>query len=375
MIKIALISHQAFALINFRKSLLEKLVKSGSVVYAFAPDFTDENSRVLLGMGVVPVKYSLDRTGFNPLKDFFDTVILALSLRKLKIDVTLGFAIKPVIFGTIAAYIAGVSKRIVMIEGLGYVFTEGGESLPIARKLLRKFVIFLYAVSLRKAHKVIFLNQDDMTFFINQKIIKSNNCLNLRGIGVDVDYWPQIFPTQDPITFVLVARLLREKGVYEYVDAIKKIKNLGLKARFLLLGDIDSNPGSISSEEVLEWVAQGLLDWPGHVDIKKWIMKCSVFVLPSYREGLPRSTMEAMSAGLPVITTDVPGCRETVIDGVNGLLIPPYNSEALAEAMKNFIENPGLITSMGRESRRIAVGEFNVHEKDFQVIKCLGLKF
>lgn len=373
MIRVALISHQAFALINFRKTLLEKLVKSGSVVYAFAPDFTDEISRVLLEMGVTPVRYRLDRTGFNPFKDFFDTIILAHSLRRLRIDVTLGFAIKPVIFGTIAAYIAGVSRRIVMIEGLGYVFTESGEPLTITRKLLRKFVIFLYAVSLKKVQKIIFLNQDDMTVFINQKIVKSNNCLNLRGIGVDVDYWPQIFPVQEPVTFVLVARLLREKGVYEYVEAIKKIKALGLKAQFLLLGDIDLNPGSIGTDEVLEWVAQGFLDWPGHVDIRKWMIKCSVFVLPSYREGLPRSTMEAMSTGLPVITTDVPGCRETVINWVNGLLIPPYNSDALAEAMIKFIENPGLITSMGRESRRIAVGEFNVHEKDFQVLKCLGL--
>jgi glycosyltransferase involved in cell wall biosynthesis len=172
----------------------------------------------------------------------------------------------------------------------------------------------------------------------------------------------------------MVARLLREKGVMEYIGAVKQLRDEGLSARFLLLGDVDSNPSSIPVSLINECVVSNKIEWFGHVDVKPWIQQSSVFVLPSYREGVPRSTLEAMSMGRPVITTDVPGCRETVIDGVSGYLIPPFDANALSNAMKHFIHEPHLIESMGAQSRRIVESRFKIADKDNLLMQLLRLE-
>ena len=174
-----------------------------------------------------------------------------------------------------------------------------------------------------------------------------------------------------PVTFLLAARLLREKGIVEYAEAARLVKARHSEVRFVLLGGLDPNPGGLSQAEVQAWAAEGLLEWPGHVAVKPWLTKTSVFVLPSYREGVPRSTQEAMAMGRPVITTDAPGCRETVDEGVNGFLVPVRDVPALADAMLRFVQNPSLIESMGRESRRLAEMHFDVRKINAQLLKIL----
>lgn len=357
--RIALITSQAFSLINFRAGLIREMHRRGAIVYALAPDYDDNSLSAVASLGAIPVPYSMSRTGLNPLRDLLDVFRLAILLRKLKLDFTFSFFIKPVIYGALAARLAFVPKYFAMIEGAGYIFTTNNEP-SIYRWLLRKLVILLYRVSLSRVEKVFLLNPDDRKLFVNERMVHSSKTILLDGIGVDLDHYTYSKPQLEPVCFIMIARLLREKGVLDYVKAARIIKNKFPYTRFLLVGSLDKNPGSVTEVEVSAWIAEGLIECPGQVqDIRIWIAQSSVFVLPSYREGLPRSTQEAMAMGRPVITTDVPGCRETVSDGLSGFIVPVLNYEALADAMSIFIERPELIISMGIEGYHLAQTRFN----------------
>lgn len=366
-----IVSSQAFSLINFRGSVIRSMVEAGIQVYALAPDYDDKLRHQVVALGANPVNFSLSRTGINPIRDGLDTLRLALLLRRLRPDVTLGYFIKPVIFGTLAAWLAGVPRRIAMIEGLGYVFTSTGGPESFKRKLLRGLVSRLYRFALARAHKIIFLNQDDINEFVDAGLVQQHKVVELGGIGVNLAEWPLTQPAKAPITFLLAARLLREKGIVEYAGAAELVKARYPTVRFVLLGGLDPNPGSLSAAEVNAWVAQGLLEWPGHVAVKPWLAQTTVYVLPSYREGVPRSTQEAMAMGRPVITTNAPGCRETVDEGINGFLVPVRDVPALAAAMFRLVENPTLISAMGLESRRIAEERFDAVKINARLMRVL----
>lgn len=369
--RIGIISTQAHSLINFRGPLIRDLSLLGAKVFALAPDYTDELEKQVRDFGAMPISFKMNRTAINPFTDFRDTLRLIFLLRKLKLEVAFGYFIKPVIFGTLAARFAGVPRRISMIEGLGYVYTEGGGSQSFKRKLLRDVVSLLYKVSLSYSHKVLFLNDDDLHEFVQAGIVDTGKAVKLGGIGVDLEYWTSRSGWREPVTFLLAARILREKGVEEFVEAGRRIKALYPSVRLVLIGAIDSNPGGLGRNKVREWVKDGLIEWPGHVDMRSWLERTSVFVLPSYREGLPRSTQEAMAMGKPVITTDVPGCRETVVNGVNGFMVPPRDVGALVRAMLRFVETPQLIDSMGKHSRKMAEERFNVRHINSRLISLL----
>lgn len=368
---VAIISNQAFSLINFRGALIKKLVDANICVYALAPDFTDEFRKMLVKLGATPVDFRLARAGVNPWRDVIDMLSLAVLLRSLRPDVALGYFIKPVIYGTLAAWLARVPRRVAMIEGLGYVFTPAGTALSWSRRLLRRAVSWLYRIALTRAHQVIFLNRDDVAEFIANGLVAENKVVLLGGIGVDLNEWPAAPQVTKPVTFLLAARLLREKGITEYAEAAKMVKAKHPEARFVLLGGLDQNPGGLSQLQVEAWVNEGVLEWPGHVDVRPWLTQASVFVLPSYREGVPRSTQEAMAMGRAVITTDVPGCRETVVDGANGYMVSVRSATALAEAMIKFIMNPNLIKLMGQESRRLAEERFDANKVNTRMMRVL----
>jgi glycosyltransferase involved in cell wall biosynthesis len=221
-----------------------------------------------------------------------------------------------------------------------------------------------------RASKIFFLNKDDLADFQRMGIVNAKKAIVIGGIGVDLGEWVPLPPQSRQITFSLVARLLKEKGVFEFVEAARLIKSKDTNIRFFLLGGLDTNPGSIPEQTVRQWVRDGILEWPGHVkDIKSYLAETSVFVLPSYREGVPRSTQEAMAVARPIISTDVPGCRDTVIHGVNGFLVPPRDPRALIEAMERFILEPELIERMGHESRRLAEERFDVEKINTRLIE------
>ena len=371
---IAIISSQAFSLINFRGTLIKALHDRNVRIYALAPDYSHESREHVTTLGATPVDFQLTRTGLNPLLDLRDFCRLIFILRRLQPDITLTYFIKPVIFGTLAAWIVKVPRRVAMIEGLGYVFTASGGEPSWARKILRTAVSWLYRVALSTAHSVVFLNRDDIAEFVQAGLVVENKVYLLGGIGVDLDLW-RIAPVSTvTTTFIMTARLLREKGVLEYAASARQVKALHPETRFILLGGLDPNPGSLTQLEVQVWADEGLLEWPGHVDVGPWLAQASVFVLPSYREGVPRSTQEAMAMGRAVITTDVPGCRETVIDGVNGYLVAARDVNGLAEAMLAFVENPSRAEIMGRESRVMAEKKFDVHKVNAQLLRILGVE-
>ncbi len=356
----AILTSHAISLINFRGHLIKKIISEGHEVFAFASDFDEATKDEIRSLGAVPVDCDLNRTGLNPFIDFRATFLLVRLLRKLNLDAILTYSIKPVIFGGFAAFLANIPVRVAMIEGLGFAYTDDGESFPFKKNILKFITNNLYKFSLKFQDKVIFLNQDDIDEFKLMNLVSPSKVIKLGGIGVDLNEWKQKKSFKHSMTFTIVARLLREKGVLEFIEAARIVKENYPDTNFLVLGDIDLNPSSLSRDQILEWVNQGIIEWPGQVDVRKWHSRTSVFVLPSYREGVPRSAQEAMANGLPVITTNVPGCRDTVIDGVNGFLVEPRDVKSLADAMTKFIKNPDLIKIMGNESRRIAVKNFDI---------------
>lgn len=372
--RLALISNQAFSIINFRGPMMAEIVKRGCTVYALAPDYDAATRAAVAALGAIPLDCSMSRTGMNPLRDLGDLLRLAAQLRGLRVDASFAYFIKPVIYGTLAARLAGVKKRYAMIEGAGYVFID--EQVPsVKRRLLRAFASLLYRVGLSQADRIFMLNNDDKQLFVDEKMVRAEKVQLINGIGLDLEHFAQAAPALQPFTFLLMARLLREKGIYEYVAAAREVKAQYPAVRFVLLGSIDLNPGSIAESEVHAWVAEGLLEWPGQVaDVRAWIARTSVFVLPSYREGLPRSTQEVMAMGRAVITTDVPGCRDTVVDGVNGLMVPARDSAALAGAMRRLVEHPALVESMGKAGRRMAEQKFDVHAINSTILDIMDIR-
>ncbi|MHB8117601.1 MAG: glycosyltransferase family 4 protein [Methanothrix sp.] len=372
---ISVIGNQAFSLLNFRGPLISDMVEKGHEVFALAPDYDKSTRASVRALGAEPMDYSLSRTGMNPIRDAVDTLRLALLLHRLKPEITLAYAIKPVIYGTLAASLARVPQRYGLISGLGYVFiTPEGEE-PLRRRLLRGAVEFLYSVALSRASRVFFQNKDDIKEFLSNDLVSPEKVVLLDGTGVDLDYWSPALPVREPVTFLLAARLLREKGIVEYAEAARLIRQKHPGTRFILIGGLDTNPGALSRAEVEAWATESILEWPGHVpDVRPWLAKASVFVLPSYyREGVPRSTQEAMAMARPVITTDAPGCRETVIDGKNGFLVPVRNVDALAAAMERFIMQPDLIEKMGRASRCIAKERFDARKINQVILQEMSI--
>lgn len=367
----ALITSYAPSLLGFRASLICALVAKGVKVWALAPNYDERSRAAVLKLGATPVDCPMDRTGMNPLRDLANTWRMFLILRRLRPDLTLGYFIKPVIFGSIAAFFARVPRRIAMIEGLGFVFTPTGAALSLRRRVLTFLVLALYKAGLFCTHKVIFLNPDDCDEMVAAGVLLPKKSFMLGGIGVELDDWKLPPASAERVTFLLVARLLREKGVEEYAVAARVVKQRHPQVRFILLGGLDDNPGALAEADVKGWSEEGILEWHGHVPVQPWMAQASVYVLPSYREGVPVSTQEAMAAGRAVITTDVPGCRQTVEHGVNGFLVPPRNPQALAEAMLRFIEEPELIQSMGKASQRIAQERFDVHKVNDRLMAVL----
>ncbi|MFP3945078.1 MAG: glycosyltransferase family 4 protein, partial [Alphaproteobacteria bacterium] len=344
-------------------------------VYALAPDYDDDTRAAVAALGAKPLDMSLERTGMNPMRDGRDVLRLWQHLRRLRPDASFGYAIKTTIYGSLAARLAGVPRRYALVAGLGYAFDSGGQQSSLKRQVLHGVSARLYRQAFRVCDRVFFQNTDDIEYFTERRILDEGKAFRVNGTGVDLEHFAPAPPVTAPVTFLLMARLLRAKGVPQFAEAARKIKREFPDSRFLLLGEPDSNPDSLTGEEVEDWVRQGILEWPGQVrDVRAWIAQSSVYVLPSYyREGVPRSTQEAMAMGRPVITTDNTGCRETVADGVNGFMVPVRDPAALAGAMRKFIEQPDLIETMGRESRRLAEERFDVHAINRQILAEMGI--
>ena len=374
--RLGLITSQAFSLHNFRASLIREWVARGIHVVALAPDYDAASRRAVAELGAEPVEFRMDRASIRPLHDARDLLALARLLRRLRLDATLAYFIKPVIYGTLAARFAGVGYRFAMIEGAGYVFSESGSVAPGSSRWLRRAVTLMYRTALRGADTVFFLNADDVELFLEQRMVAPGQAVLLGGIGVELDHFAAAPPVLTPVTFLLAARLLAHKGVYQFVEAARRIRGQHPGVRFVLLGSPDLNPASVSERQLRDWHAEGVVEWQAHVsDVRPWLAQASVFVLPSwYREGVPRGIQEAMAMGRPVVTTDMPGCRDTVEQGVNGFLVPPRDTDALVSVLNRFISEPELVVEMGRASRERAEALFDARRANRLLLRSMGFE-
>lgn len=370
--KFLLIAGLAESLTNFRGPLIAALQARGLEVHVAAPDMPAESpiraQLVALGLGVHSIP--MGRTGTNPFVDLLSMVAMWALMRRLKPDFVMGYTIKPVIYGSLAAWMARVPSRFALITGLGYAFQGDGQ-----RGGLRALVQRLYTLALGRVHLTFFQNPDDLALFRQRGIISAHmpTCV-VNGSGVDVARFSATPLPLGPVRFLLIARLLGAKGVREYAQAARIVKAKHPEVVCTLVGWIDSNPDAISQKELDGWIADGSIEYQGRLtDVREAIDFCSVYVLPSYREGTPRSVLEAMAMGRPIITTDAPGCRETVVDEENGFLIPVKSVAALVNSMTRFIEQPSLIAKMGQRSREIAEKKYDVHKVNTIMLSTMGI--
>lgn len=366
--------------LNFRGKLLQDIAALGYEIHVVAPDLkayaTDYN--ILSELGYSLHEVPMQRTGTNPIADTKMLMAMYSLLHEIQPDFMLSYTIKPVIYGTLAAWLAKVPNRFVLISGLGYTFQQVEETSK--RTVFQKLVHSMYQQALKKSSKVFFQNTDDRDLFKSLKLLSSKTpSVVVNGSGVDVtDFDVLPFPrdTAGSIkpSFLLIARLLKDKGILEYVRAAKKIKVEYPNAEFHLVGWIDENPAAISQTQLDDWIKDGDINYWGKLDdVRPAIQECSVYVLPSYREGTSRSVLEAMSMGRAIITTDAPGCRDTVISGENGYLVPVKAVDELVDAMKRFIDNPSLYERMGHASRGFALEKYDVKKVNAHMISEMGL--
>lgn len=362
------------SLLQFRGPLLKALMDQGCVVHVAAPGLVlgSPLGQQIQSLRLQAHDITMQRTGTNPWSDFKSLLSMLTLIRHVQPDVVLGYTIKPVIYGTLAAWLSGVERRYALVTGLGYAFTgEVGGS----RRMVKALVQSLYRLALRRAHKAFFQNPDDEALFRHLGLLPVGTpSVVVNGSGVDVASYavaplPQVAPH-----FLLIARLLGDKGVREYAQAAERIKSMHPQVQFSLVGWIDENPDAIRQSELDAWVQAGTLNYLGRLqDVRPAIAQCTVYVLPSYREGTPRTVLEAMAMGRPVITTDAPGCRETVVDGDNGFLVPVKSVDAIVQAMERFIEDPTLAARMGQRSRQIAEEKYDVHKVNAVMLREMGL--
>ncbi len=370
--RIVVVGGFAPSLINFRRELLEALVAAGHEVFAAASEDDPAIDAELTKLGVNYQPIALSRTGANPLEDLKTLYRFFRAWRRLQPDIVLAYTIKPVVYGLMAARLAGVQARYAMITGLGSGLVE---TRSLGDRVKKAIALSLYRRGLKGLKAVFFQNPDNQAFFNSHGLVGSaSQQVLINGSGVNIEQFTPSPPDIGRPTFLLIARLLIDKGIREYAAAARLVKARHPDARFLLLGPTDQSPMSLPPAEYEAWQREGVVEYLGATDdVRPHIRAASVYVLPSYHEGTPRSTLEAMAIGRAVITTDVPGCRETVTQGDNGLLVPARDAEALADAMMTLINQPDLVLAMGRASRRMVEERFDVHRVNRTILETLGI--
>ncbi len=372
--KILVIAGHSASLMNFRGPLLRELRAAGHSVSVAAPGLLSDLAarENLTALGINCHDLALSRTGMNVFSDLRAYAELIRLMRRTRPDVVISYTIKPVIWGTLAAAFTNVRSRVGLITGLGYAFT--GQATG-KRRIIQHIARMLYRRALSRATLVFFQNPDDRKVFQDMQLLSAKTPSQIvNGSGVDVEAFVKAPLPEGPIRFLMIARLLGDKGVREYAAAAAALRKEYPAVQFDLVGDFDTNPDAIRKDELEGWCRAGHVNWLGHLaDVRPAIERCHVYVLPSYREGTPRTVLEAMAMGRAIITTDAPGCRETTVDGVNGFLVPVADAVALASMMRRFAQQPDLIERMAQESRHRAEDRYDVRKVNAAMLGAMGL--
>lgn len=350
--KVAIVLNTSWNIYNFRLNFVKKLIEQGYEVHTVAP--IDKYTHLLVEAGCIHHKVRMDSRGANPIKDFALIIELWSIYRKIKPGIVLHYTVKPNVYGTIAATLLKIPV-VNNVCGLGTVFLK--------KNLVSAIAIFLYRITFRFPKKIFFQNSDDLNLFIKKGLVAKDSVDLIPGSGVDLQkFQPMTFKRNDAFTFLLISRLISDKGIFEYIEAVKKLKSLGSNARFQLLGAKDPEHKRGIKEKVIDqWVREGTVEYLGTTDdVRHFIDKADCIVLPSYREGAPRTLLEAASSAKPIIATDVPGCHHVVTDQLNGLLCKIKDANDLAEkmdVMANFSNEK--LKTFGENGRNKMVNEYN----------------
>lgn len=376
--KFCIISNDLHTVRNFRGDLLNSIAAQGYAIHILAPNIElyPEDQAYFQKLGFALHSYPLQKMGTNPVADSKTMLAIYQQLKAIRPNKVLSYTIKPILYGTIAAYLAKVPERYILLSGLGFAF-QNDQSAGRFKYVKRLFnQIFRFALS--KACAVIFQNADDLALVRELKHLPARiPTYIVNGSGVNTEkFAPQPLILDEkgqpqPI-FLMVARLLKDKGVYEYIAAAKQIKQRYPAAHFHLVGWIDENPAAIAQDDLEAWMASGLIQYWGKLsDVRQAICQANIFVLPSYREGIPRSVLEAMAMRRAIITTDAPGCKETVIEGQNGFKVPVRDPDALAQAMQRLIEQPAQIEQMAASSLALVQQRYEVKQVNQQMLQAM----
>lgn len=370
--RFAIVASYAPSLINFRFQLLKDIRAAGHAVLCLAPDFDKAVVAELTAAGFETAPIPLQRTGLNPLADVETVKALTAKFRAWKPDVVTGYTPKAAIYSAIAGRAAGVPRRVPMVTGLGYAFLKSRSPKIVA---VRQVTKMLYRRAFRAATGAIFQNKDDLAQLEGLKLLPKGLPISIvGGSGVDMEQFAAtpLPPLDDGLTFLLIARLVRYKGIFEYCEAARMLALQGKRARFLLVGPTEGGPAGFSAAE-LEHYKDDVTYLGPKDDVRPLIKEAHVYVLPSYGEGMPRTVLEALSIGRPIVTTNANGCRDTVDEGVNGFMVPVADAAALATAMARFIDEPRLLAPMADASRAKCARQFDVRVVNSGTRRALGL--
>ena len=345
--------------ISHRLQIAESVVESGYNVFVGYGELGSCKISFLKNRNIEAIYIPINRAGMNPFKEIGSLFLILKLFLKIKPDIVHLVTIKPYLYGGIIARIAGVKGVVSSVSGLGTLFIEKKFNIRLLRALL--YPIYKYAFN-HPNQIVIFQNNDDLNEFINKKILKSSKTIIINGSGVDLQNFSNFEePLGTPIV-CFAARLIKDKGVFEYISAARLIKKRGIEAKFLLAGDLDTkNPTGLNFRELQEIKNEALIDFLGYQnEIPVLYAKSNIICLPSYREGLPKSLIEAAAASRAVVTTDVPGCRDAIIPNKTGILVPVKDVDKLAEAIIWLIKNPSKRVKMGKAGRKLAEEKFQI---------------
>lgn len=372
--KVLLFANTDWYLYNFRRSLALAIKEQGHEVLLISP--TGDYGQRLLDLGLRWQAVPMNRSSLNPFREVALLAHLARLLRREQIDLVHGFTIKSAIYGALSARLAGVHARISAVAGLGYVFS----SQKLKARLLRPLVKVMLKLTLGgEGARLILQNPDDVALFKQSGLIAASHIRLIHGSGVDCRRFqprpiPPLSPSHTP-RILLAARLLWDKGLNEYVHAARTLRSSGRKVTFMLAGSPDpGNPGAVPEPIIKSWVEEGLIEWLGHVDdMQALFASVDIVILPSYYgEGLPKSLIEAAACALPIITTDIPGCREVVTNGIDGLIVPPRDGDALAAAIVQMLDNPTKALEYGRAVCKKAREQFDEQIVIKKTLKVYG---
>lgn len=368
--RLLVVSSFAESLVNFRLMLMQDAIADGFEVHACAPDFTPPIREQLQAASISTHDILLSRNGLNPILDIATLFSLWRLINKVQPTHQLAYTIKPVIYASLAARLAGVPKIGALVTGLGYAFMQADNR---RQKWVGWIARWLYKCSLSGTSVVFFQNPDDRQLFIDNRLVKASKVRIVNGSGIDLKQFShQPLPSGDSLHFVIIGRILADKGMREFAAAATTIRQRHPNTRFHLVGWLDSNPSAIQQSELDCWLAEGALTFHGKLDdVRDIIAQSHVYVLPSYREGTPRTVLEAMAIGRAIITTDAPGCRQTIEDGVSGWLIEVANVDALVKAIERYINNSALIKQHGNNARRRAEAVYDVKKVNKDMLEGL----